>query len=261
MSATLSLPGASAMMDPARRTPPLFGSVRHGEDRGFWRRMLRLLPFVFALHLAAFSVLLTVRPAPLPVREEPPRVVFLRALPPARAPAAGVQQAHPQPPRARAISRRREIRPPVVPPKELPPEEPPAETVTAAEASTAVAAAAGPGSGPATAAHGGSGLGISGDAPVGVGEITRPPSVLFSPRPQYPSTAKAMGVTGRVLVRVVVDVAGRVEAGSAKVLRSVPGLDAAALAAIIQWRFSSSVDRAGRPVRVILDIPVEFSLR
>ena len=70
-----------------------------------------------------------------------------------------------------------------------------------------------------------------------------------------------MGVTGRVIVRVVVDVAGRVEAGSAKVLRSVPGLDTAALAAIVQWRFSGSVDRAGRPVRVILDIPVEFSLR
>jgi protein TonB len=101
----------------------------------------------------------------------------------------------------------------------------------------------------------------SGNSPVGVGEITRAPDILFSPRPQYPASAKAMGVTGRVLVRVVVDVTGRVEAGSARVLRSVPGLDAAALAAIVQWTFSSSVDRSGRPVRVILDIPVEFSLR
>ena len=129
------------------------------------------------------------------------------------------------------------------------------ETLTAPETATAVAAAT------VTEAHGGSGLGTSGNAPVGSRGITRPPSVLFSPRPQYPSTAKAMGITGRVLVRVVVDVAGRVEAGSAKVLRSVPGLDAAALAAIVQWRFSGSVDRGGRPVRVILDIPVEFSLR
>ena len=260
MSATLSLPGPSAVMDTARRAPPLFGSVRHGEDRGFWRRMLRLLPLACALHLVALAVLLTVRPAPLPVREEPPQVVFLRALPPARAPAAG-GEAHPPPPKARHVTRRREIRPPVVPPKELPAEEPPAETVTAEEASTAVAAVTGSGAGPGIAAHGGSGLGIAGDAPVGVQEIIRPPAVLFGPRPQYPSTAKAMGITGRVLVRVVVDVAGRVEAGSAKVLRSVPGLDAAALAAILQWRFSSSVDRAGRPVRVILDIPVEFSLR
>ena len=256
MSATLSLPGPSSLLDPGgRRTPPLFGSVRRGEDRGFWRRMLRLLPLVLALHLLAVAAILTVRPKPLPVPEDPPKVVFLRTLPPARAPAPAAPQAHPRPPRARPVAHRREIRPPSVTPKELPPEQPPAETLAAPETTTAVAAAT------ATEAHGGSGLGTSGTAPVGVEEITRPPSVLFSPRPQYPSTAKAMGITGRVLVRVVVDVAGRVEAGSAKVLRSVPGLDAAALGAIVQWRFSGSVDRAGRPVRVILDIPVEFSLR
>ena len=126
----------------------------------------------------------------------------------------------------------------------------------------AVPSASGLSSGPGGPAQGvNSGLGGTGNAPVGVGEITRPPDILHSPRPQYPSAAKAMGITGRVLVRVVVDVAGRVEAGSARVLRSVPGLDAAALAAIVQWRFSSSVDRSGRPVRDILDIPVEFSLR
>jgi protein TonB len=96
---------------------------------------------------------------------------------------------------------------------------------------------------------------------VGIGEITRAPDVLFSPRPQYPSSARAMGITGRVLVRVVVDAAGRVEQGSARVLRSISALDTAAVAAIVQWRFSPSVDRLGRPVRVILDIPVEFSLR
>ena len=142
-------------------------------------------------------------------------------------------------------------------PRELPPEQPPVESIAAPEAATAVASA----TASEAPAHGGSGLGTGGTAPVGIEEITRAPAILFSPRPQYPSTARAMGVTGRVIVRVVVDVAGRVEAGSAKVLRSVPGLDTAALAAIVQWRFSGSVDRAGRPVRVILDIPVEFSLR
>src|SRR6185369_14658245 len=189
-------------------------------------------------------------------RRQPPLFgTFRRALPATRAPAPAAPQAHPRPPKARPAAHRREIRPPTVIPKELLPEQLPVETLTAPETATAVAAAT------VTEAHGGSGLGTSGNAPVGVEEITRPPSVLFSPRPQYPSTAKAMGITGRVLVRVVVDVAGRVEAGSAKVLRSVPGLDAAALAAIVQWRFSGSVDRGGRPVRVILDIPVEFSLR
>lgn len=262
MSATLSLPGPSGVMDAgARRAPPLFGSVRRNDDRGFRRRMLRLLPPVLAVHLAAVAVLLTVRPAPRALPAEPPRVVFLRALPrAAAAPAPSAPAAHPPARRARVVPHRREIRPPVVPPTEIPPE-PPAEVAASPEPgppSTGPVASSGAG-GPS---HGPGGIGLgSGSAPVGVGEITRAPDILFSPRPQYPAAAKAMGVTGRVLVRVVVDMAGRVEAGSARVLRSVPGLDAAALAAIVQWRFSSSVDRSGRPVRVILDIPVEFSLR
>ncbi|HZW90618.1 MAG TPA: hypothetical protein VFF12_16155, partial [Myxococcaceae bacterium] len=191
MSATLSLPGPSAVMATASRAPQLFGAVRRGEDLGFWRRMLRLLPLALALHLVAFAVLLTVRPAPRPLPEEPPRVVFLRALPQARAPAAGAEQAraHPSPQKARPVTHRREIRPPQVLPKELPPEQPPAETVTAADASTAVATATASSSGPEASPHGGSGLGSTGDAPVGVGEITRPPAILFSPRPQYPSAA------------------------------------------------------------------------
>jgi protein TonB len=222
--------------------------------------MLRLLPLALALHLLALAVLLTVRPAPRTVPADPPKVVFLRALPrAASAPAPSAPAAHPTARKARVTPHRREIRPPVVLPTELPPEPP--QTVAAppepGPPSTGPVASSGVGG-----LTQGSSIGLgSGDAPVGVGEITRAPDILFSPRPQYPSAAKAMGVTGRVLVRVVVDVAGRVEAGSARVLRSVPGLDAAALAAIVQWRFSSSVDRSGHPVRVILDIPVEFSLR
>jgi len=260
MSATLSLPGPSGVAG-ARRAPPLFGSVRRNDDRGFRRRMLQLLPPVLALHLLALAVLLTVRPTARPIPEDPPKVVFLRALPRgAAAPAPSAPAARPPARKARVAPHQRVIRPPVVPPTEMPPEPPP-EVAAAPEAgppSTGPVASSGVGGSPQGVS---SGLGSTGNAPVGVGEITRAPDVLFSPRPRYPSAAKAMGVTGRVLVRVVVDVTGRVEAGSARVLKSVAGLDAAALAAIAQWRFSSSVDRSGRPVRVILDIPVEFSLR
>ena len=227
--------------------------------------MLRLMPLAVAVHLVAVAVLLTLRLAPRPIAEEPPPVVFLRALPPARpagAPAASAPVAQKSPPKARVTPRKRELRAPVVPPKEMPPEQPPPPVAAVTESLTAESASSALASGPGAPAHGGSGgLGVTGDAPVGLGEITRPPAILYSPRPQYPSAAKSMGITGRVLVRVIVDVAGRVEAGSAKVLRSVPALDGAALAAIVQWRFSSSVDRSGRPVRVTLDIPVEFSLR
>jgi periplasmic protein TonB len=260
MSATLSLPGPSSVVDGgARRAPPLFGSVRLEDDGGFGRRMLRLLPPVLGFHLLALAMLLTVRPAPRPIAEEPPKVVFLRALPRAATAPAPSAPAHPPARKARVAPHRREIRPPIVPPTEMPPE-PPAEIAAAPEPGPP---SAGPrGSSGAGGPPQGLSIGLgSGNAPVGVGEITRAPDILFSPRPQYPAAAKAMGITGRVLVRVVVDVTGRVEAGSARVLRSVPALDSAALAAILQWKFSSSVDRSGRPVRVILDIPVEFSLR
>ena len=253
MSTTLSFPGRSAVLDTApRRELALFGTVRQGDDRRFWRRMLRLLPLAIGLHLLAVALLLTVRPVPRPVPEEPPKVVFLRALPRAAAPAPSAPATHPRPPKARPRPQPKTLRPPPIVPTEMPREEPAAEVAESP--------------GPATAAPPGparetGGLGGTGDAPVGIGEITRAPDILFSPRPQYPSSARAMGITGRVLVRVVVDAAGRVEQGSAKVLRSISALDAAAVAAIVQWRFSPSVDRLGRPVRVILDIPVEFSLR
>jgi protein TonB len=64
-----------------------------------------------------------------------------------------------------------------------------------------------------------------------------------------------------VVVRVVVDANGQVEPSSAKILRSVPALDASAVEAISRWRFTASHDKSGRPMRVILDVPVAFSLR
>ena len=120
MSATLSLPGHSGRVDAGtRRHPLLFGTVRCGEDGAFRQRNLRLLPLAIAVHLVALGVLLTVRPVPRPLPEEPPRVVFLRALPPPRpagAPAASAPAPRPSPPKARVAPRKREIRPPVITP-------------------------------------------------------------------------------------------------------------------------------------------------
>jgi len=257
VSTTLSFPGRSAVRDSTpRRELGLFGTVRLGDDRRFWRRMLRLLPLAIGLHLLAVALLLTVRPVPRPVPEEPPKVVFLRALPRAAAPAPSAPATHPRPPKARPRPQPKTLRPPPVLPTAAPSEEPPPGMAEAPEPAGATAASP---PGPAGGASGGPRS--TGEAPVGLGEITRAPAILFSPRPQYPASARAMGIVGRVVVRVVVDVGGRVEPGSARVLSSVAALDAAAVAAIVQWRFSNSVDRLGRPVRVVLDIPVEFSLR
>jgi protein TonB len=45
------------------------------------------------------------------------------------------------------------------------------------------------------------------------------------------------------------------------VLKSVAPLDAAAIAAVRQWRFRPARDADGRPVRVIMEVPVRFVLR
>jgi len=54
---------------------------------------------------------------------------------------------------------------------------------------------------------------------------------------------------------------GRIEPEHTRVVRSVPALDAAALSAVGQWRFTPALGHQGRPVRVIVEIPVNFSLK
>ena len=75
--------------------------------------------------------------------------------------------------------------------------------------------------------------------------------------PAYPDSARAAGIEGTVTVKALVGSDGsvmRVEVGS-----SVPGLDAAALAAVKKWHFKpATVD--GRPHAVWVSVPVAFHL-
>ncbi|KFE71271.1 Ferric siderophore transport system, periplasmic binding protein TonB [Hyalangium minutum] len=108
----------------------------------------------------------------------------------------------------------------------------------------------------------GTGLGVaSGGEAVDVKQVSRPPTVLQQVLPQYPRPARSQGIEGLVLVRIIIGIDGRVEPESLRIIRSVPELDAAALAAVRQWRFSPALGRHGRLVRVIVDIPVQFSLK
>jgi TonB family protein len=76
-------------------------------------------------------------------------------------------------------------------------------------------------------------------------------------QPNYPAEALAQGIRGIVILDIVLDVQGKVE--STTVMRSVPGLDEAAIAAARQWEYApTKVD--GKPVRVRVTVPVVFSL-
>jgi protein TonB len=62
------------------------------------------------------------------------------------------------------------------------------------------------------------------------------PVVIKRVDPQWPAAAQAAGVQGMVVVELAVAADGTVR--DARVLRSVPLLDEAALAAARQWRFA-----------------------
>src|SRR5512143_3321186 len=76
-------------------------------------------------------------------------------------------------------------------------------------------------------------------------------------QPVYPQEALAQGIRGIVILEIILDRQGKVE--STTVIRSVPGLDEAAVAAARQWEYTpTKVD--GKPVRVRVTVPVVFSL-
>jgi TonB family protein len=95
-------------------------------------------------------------------------------------------------------------------------------------------------------------------ATVRVGDGVGRPRLMSHVDPIYPQEAKDAGVAGMVIVELLVDENGDV--ADAKIIRSVPMLDAAVLDAVRQWRYHpASVN--GTPVRVLMSTNVTFSLR
>ena len=80
---------------------------------------------------------------------------------------------------------------------------------------------------------------------------------LTKSQPLYPDQAREAGVDGTVIVSALVDPQGRVR--DAKVVKSIPMLDAAALAAVRQWQFTPYLD-GGQAVWAWTRVPVRFSL-
>jgi TonB family protein len=90
---------------------------------------------------------------------------------------------------------------------------------------------------------------------VGGGLIKAPARVDIA---RYPPEALAAGIQGVVIAEIVVNEAGNV--ADAKILRSIPLLDEAALEAVRRWQYAPTlVD--GQPVPVRLTVTVNFSTR
>lgn len=81
-----------------------------------------------------------------------------------------------------------------------------------------------------------------------------------NPVPEYPTSMRESGMTGRVVVQFVVGTNGRVEAGSIKVLESTNSAFAAAVREVLPRHRFSPAKIGGRAVRQIVQQPFVFRL-
>jgi protein TonB len=95
-------------------------------------------------------------------------------------------------------------------------------------------------------------------APVRVGGNIKPPQKTRDVRPVYPPIAQSARVQGIVIIEATIGPDGAVK--DAKVLRSIPLLDQAALDAVRQWQFTPTLLN-GVPVPVIMTVTVQFTLQ
>lgn len=94
--------------------------------------------------------------------------------------------------------------------------------------------------------------------PIPVGGTIRTPVKVRDAAPVYPQIAQAARVQGIVILEATIGADGQVV--NARVLRSVPLLDQAALDAVRQWQFTPTLLN-GVPVPVVMSVTVSFVLR
>ena len=94
--------------------------------------------------------------------------------------------------------------------------------------------------------------------PVRPGGQIRAPERLGYVAPVYPVVAREARIQGVVIIEAIIGADGRVT--NARVLRSLPFLDEAALAAVRQWTYKATTLN-GVPVPVIMTVTVNFQLQ
>jgi TonB family protein len=99
---------------------------------------------------------------------------------------------------------------------------------------------------------------VNSEGALRVGGNVKAPVKIKHVAPVYPEDAKDARVQGVVIAEVRIEPDGRVS--DAKVLRSIPMLDEAALAAIRQWEFNPP-QLNGAPVPVVMVVTLQFTLK
>jgi TonB family protein len=93
-------------------------------------------------------------------------------------------------------------------------------------------------------------------APVRVGGQIKAPTKIKDVKPVYPAIAQSSRVSGTVMVAATIGPDGKVE--DAKVVRSIPLLDQAALDAVRQWEYTPTLLN-GEPVSVLTTVTINFA--
>ena len=93
-------------------------------------------------------------------------------------------------------------------------------------------------------------------APLRIGGNIRAPRKIKDAKPVYPAIARSTGVSGAVTIEATIGADGKVT--DAKVVRSIPLLDQAALDAVRQWEYTPSLLN-GVPVPVLMSITINFT--
>ena len=95
-------------------------------------------------------------------------------------------------------------------------------------------------------------------APVVIGGNIKRPNRTKYVAPDYPAIALSVKTEGVVIIEAIIGVDGRVQ--QARVLRSKPFLDDAALAAVRAWEYTPTLLN-GKPTPVIMTVTVQFTLK
>jgi len=90
------------------------------------------------------------------------------------------------------------------------------------------------------------------------GKKTPTPTRVVDVKPVYPAAAREARIQGTVILELSIGKDGKVTA--AKVLRSIPKLDQAAIDAAKQWEFTPTL-KDGVPVAVVMAVTVNFKLQ
>lgn len=95
----------------------------------------------------------------------------------------------------------------------------------------------------------------------GAGVPIRPPRLVRDAKPSYPASARNLGISGSVGVRVLVSADGMPESVTVVASSGNSAVDESVVEAAYKWRFDPSRDKYGKKVRCNTRRTITFNLR